>query len=120
MRLIQQTNELIPKERNHVCDSTSKFKTVEEEEQARRDATVEQVKVFRTQLPALLLQLSRIQDPRNPKKIKHKLTVLILYGIFTFVYQMTSRREANRVMTQPQFMENLRFLFPELESIHTT
>jgi len=117
LRQIQQANELTPKKRNHVCDSTSKFATVEEEEQARRSATVEQVKVFRTQLPALLSQLSKIPDPRNPKKIKHRLTVLILYGILTFVYQMTSRREANRVMTQPQFMENLRFLFPELESI---
>jgi len=114
---MQQAKELVPKKRYHISNNTSEFKTVEEEKQARRDATIEQVKVFRTQLPALLAQLSKIHDPRNPKKIKHKLTVLILYGVLTFVYQMTSRREANRVVTQPQFMENLRFLFPELESI---
>jgi len=73
--------------------------------------------VYRTQLPPLLKRLARIPDPRNPKKSKHKLTVLMLYGILTFVYQMSSRREANRVMTKPQFVENLTLLFPELESI---
>lgn len=73
--------------------------------------------MYRTQLPALLKRLARIPDPRNPKKSKHKLTVLLLYGILTFVYQMSSRREANRVMTKPQFVENLTLLFPVLESI---
>lgn len=73
--------------------------------------------MYRTQLPALLKKLARIPDPRNPKKSKHKLVVLMLYGILTFVYQMASRREANRTMTKAQFVENLQLLFPELESI---
>lgn len=79
--------------------------------------TVEHVRVYRNQLPVLLKRLAKIPDPRNPKKSKHKLTVLMLYGILTFVYQIPSRREANRVMTRPQFVENLQLLFPELESI---
>lgn len=41
----------------------------------------------------------------------------MLYGIFSFVYQMGSSREANRKMTQPIMVENLKHLFPELESI---
>lgn len=41
----------------------------------------------------------------------------MLYGILMFAYQMSSRREANRVMTTPQFVKNLQLLFPELESI---
>jgi len=77
LRMMEQVEELIPKTRNHVINSTSKFEIVEEEKQARRNATVEQVKVLRTQLPALLSQLSKIPDPGNPKKIKHKPTVLI-------------------------------------------
>ena len=43
--------------------------------------------------------------------------MLLIYGILTFVYQMASRREANREMTRPAFMENLKLLFPKLESI---
>jgi hypothetical protein len=30
---------------------------------------------------------------------------------------MSSRREANREMTRPQFMESLKLLFPELEDL---
>ena len=108
---------MIPHERMHISNSTCKYKTVEEEGLARMGVTVEHVRIYRNQLPILLKRLAKIPDPRNPQKRKHKLTVLILYGILTFVYQIPSRREANRVMTKPQFVENLQLLFPELESI---
>jgi len=108
---------LIPHERIHISNSTCKYKTVVEEGLARTGVTVEHVRIYRNQLPVLLKQLAKIPDPRNPQKRKHKLTVLILYGILTFVYLIPSRREANRVMTKPQFVENLQLLFPELESI---
>jgi hypothetical protein len=98
-------------------NTTSSYKDVEEERTARTEAVVEQVKVFRALLPILLKRLSRIEDPRNPKKNKHKLTVLLIYGILCFAFQMSSRREANREMTRPMFEENLRALFPELEEL---
>ena len=98
---------------NHKCSYT----TVEEEYEIRQDATFEQIRVFRSQLPLLLKRLTKIKDPRNPKKIKYKLTALMIYGILTFVFHMTSRREANREMTRPMFMENLKLLFPELEDL---
>ena len=34
-----------------------------------------------------------------------------------FVFQFSSRREVNRVMTRPQFMANLQQFFPELEKL---
>ena len=95
----------------------SEYGSVQEEQQARQEATTEQVRVFRAQLPMLLKRLSKIKDPRNPKKIKYKHTLLLIYGILTFVLQMSSRREANREMTRPQFMESLKLLFPELEDL---
>jgi hypothetical protein len=93
------------------------YETVEEEQKARQDATIEQLRVMRSQLPVLLQRLSKIRDFRTPKKLKHKLTVVLTYGILTFVYQLGSRREANRKMTRPMFMKNLRELFPELEDL---
>jgi len=93
------------------------YRTVQEEQKARQDATTEQVRVFRAKLPVLLTRLSRIKDPRNPKKIKHGHTLLMIYGILSFVLQMASRREANREMTRPMFMENLKLLFPELQDL---
>ncbi|MDM8544129.1 transposase family protein [Desulfococcaceae bacterium HSG9] len=72
---------------------------------------------MRSQSPVLLNRLNNIPDPRNPEKSKHKLTVILIYGILTFIYQMASRRVANRTMTRPIFMKNLMLLFPELETV---
>jgi hypothetical protein len=92
-------------------------KTPKTEASARLDAVTQQIKAYRSELPVLLERLSKIKDPRNPKKIRHKLTVLMIYGILCFAFQMTSRREATREMTRPMFMANLRELFPELEDL---
>jgi len=68
-----------------------------EDEEEERQAMVENAtKVYRKLLPNILKKLSRIKDPRRPNKIKHKHTVLLLYGILMFVQQVGSRREANR------------------------
>ena len=93
-----------------VSNRKSQYKTVEEETQARQEAVTEEAKVLKANLPVLLKRLSKIPDPRNPKKIKHKLTVLMLYGILVFVYQMASRRQANEKMTNPIIIENLKLL----------
>lgn len=58
-----------------------------EEEIKDKQETIERATiVYRQMLPSLLKKLSRIKDPRKPGKIKHKMTVLILYGILMFVY----------------------------------
>jgi hypothetical protein len=61
--------------------------------------------------------LSKIDDYRNPKKIDHQLTMVLLYGILCFVLQISSRREANRELTGPVLLGHLRELFTEMESI---
>lgn len=96
---------------------TSEYQSVEQEQEARQQTVEESLRVFRSILPNLLARFERIKDPRNPKTRKHKLTVILLYGILTFVFQMASRRQANQTMTLPQFAENLRLLFPELVTI---
>jgi len=73
--------------------------------------------VLRAQLPLMLRKLKAIPDHRNPKKIKHKLTVLMLYGLLMFIFQYTSRRQVNREISCPQFRENLMQFFPELETL---
>lgn len=73
--------------------------------------------MYRSQLKTVLRQFDRIPDPRNPKKIKHKQTVLILYGMLCFAYQMSSRRQANKEMSRPAFFAALHALFPELETL---
>jgi hypothetical protein len=84
----------------------SRLKDVAQETQVRQQAVSEQVRIFRNQLPILLKRLSRIKDPRNAKKTKYQLTLLMIYGILSFVFQMASRRQANREMCLPMFKQN--------------
>jgi len=98
-------------------NSKSNCQTIEDERAERQKTAEEPLKYFRTILPTLLKRLSKIEDPRQPKKIKHKLTVLLVYGLLIFVFQMASRREANRVMTMACFKEHLQLLFPGLETL---
>ena len=93
------------------------YEDPEQERAARLDAVTQQIKVYRAMLPVLLQRLSKITDPRQPRKIRHKLTVLMIYGILCFAFQMSSRRQANRQMTRPMFEANLRQLFPDLEEL---
>lgn len=117
LRARQAAQGLLSPPKATLENGKSAWKTIEEERQARQETTEEQLRIYRSLLPRLLKRLAQIPDPRNPLLIRHKLTVLLLSGILLFVYQMTSRREANREMSLPQFWENLRLLFPELESL---
>lgn len=74
------------------------------------------LKVYTRYLPGILKDLSEIKDPRNPKKKRHKLSMLMLYGIFSFVFHMSSRRDSDSGITAV-FMENMREFFPELDSL---
>ncbi len=117
LRQRQQAQGLSAPVRPSLPNQKCPYQTVEEERQARLDALSQQVKVYRAMLPVLLARLSKMSDPRNPRKIKHKLTVLMIYGILCFAFQMSSRREANREMTRPLFEANLRRLFPDLDEL---
>lgn len=93
------------------------YESVEEERRERQDTTLAQLSVLRAELPWLMKRLGAIPDPRHPKKTKHQLTVLLLYGLLTFVLRKSSRREANQELSRPMFLENLRLLFPEIETL---
>lgn len=41
----------------------------------------------------------------------------MLYGLLMFVFRFSSRREVNREMTRPLFEQNLKYFFPELETL---
>ncbi|MCP4209688.1 MAG: transposase family protein, partial [Shimia sp.] len=98
---------------NRLCP----YRTEAEEQADREGAVGAQLGVLRRLLPKLLKDLGKIPDVRQPKKVKHKLTVVLLYGLLSFVFQMSSRRQANRELSQPAFLNTLRELFPELESL---
>lgn len=94
----------------------SPWKTIEEEQAARQSAAEAQINAWRAVLPGLLEKFSRLKDPRRPKSIRHKLTVLMVYGLLLFIYQYNSRREANRELSSPAILEALRTIFPEVDA----
>lgn len=100
----------------NILNRKSSFTSVEEEVEDRYETAAEVIKAYKKYLPGILKDLSKIEDPRNPKKVQHKLSLLMLYGIFMFVFHMSSRRAANSDIT-PIFMKNLKQFFPELDSL---
>ncbi len=91
--------------------------TRQEEADGRFELSAEHAEMIRVNLPVLLRHIKHIGDPRDPRKIKHSLTCLMLFGILHFVYQMSSRREANRKMTGAEFADKLKTFFPEFGSV---
>jgi hypothetical protein len=93
------------------------YESPEDEKSDRQDCVEAALKVYQRTLPILLRRLSKIKDPRQPKKVKHSLTVLTIYGILMFVYQMSSLREANKEMSTAIFFENMNAMFPDFETM---
>lgn len=91
--------------------------TREEEGEDRQRAVEADLTVLRTQLPDLLRRFARIPDPRRPGSIRHRITVLLLYGVLLFVFNMASRREANLELSRPGLWEAPRLAFPEIDSV---
>lgn len=73
----------------------SEHKTEDEEQEDIQKTTEKILDVYRQLLPKLLYKLARIPDPRSPKKVKHQMTIMMIYGILMFVFQMPSRRGTN-------------------------
>lgn len=113
----QAQSELVPPRPVSVSNRLCPYSTEAEEQAAREEAVAAQLGVWRPLLPKLLKDLSKIPEPRQPKKTKHRLTVVLLYGLLSFVFQMASRREANRTLSRPAFLATLQALFPELETL---
>ena len=93
------------------------YQSVEEEREARQKAVEAALDAWRALLPGLLDKFSRIGDPRRPGSVRHKLTVLMVFGMLLFAYQFTSRREANRELSRPGILEALRSVFPGIDSV---
>lgn len=117
LRKQQEDEGIEPLSSPSIPNRKSPFKTEEEERLARNEAVTNNMRIMRAKLPVLLKRLGKIPDTRNPKKVKHKLTLIMIYGILSFVFQMASRREANKEMTQPVFINNLKLFFPDFEDL---
>ena len=76
----------------------SSHETVEDARAEREAVLASFLDAIRPQLPGLMKSLAEIKDYRNPKKIKHQMTMVLFYGVLCFVLHMSSRREAKEPM----------------------
>jgi hypothetical protein len=104
------------KNRN-IANKKCSYKTTDGEKADRQETAEAALKVYRRMLPILLKGLSKIKDPRQTKKTKHSLTVLMIYGILMFVYNVSSLRNANKEMSLPIFFHNMKSMFPEFQTM---
>jgi hypothetical protein len=74
---------LLPPRARSVSNRLGPYPTEAEEQAAREQAVAGQLGVFRALLPKLLKDLGKIPDPRQPKKVKHKLRVVLLYELLS-------------------------------------
>lgn len=95
----------------------SLYETSEEEAAAQQKAFEAQIDAWRPMLPEILAKFARIKDPRRPGSVRHKLTVVLFFGMLLFVCQCASRREANKQLTDPSVLAKIRTVFPEIDSI---
>lgn len=91
--------------------------SIEEERQTRADIVAEQIKAWRNLSPKLLAQFSKIPDCRQASSIEHKVTTLLIFGLFAFVLKLESRRDMNNKLTAPCIQAHLKKIFPDLETI---
>lgn len=105
------------REKRNISNRKSAYATPEEEKADKQEIAEATLKVHRKMLPILLKRLSKIKDPRQPNKTKHSLTVLMIYGILMFVYNMPSLRNCNKEMSTAIFFENMNTMFPEFETM---
>jgi len=68
----QRADGFITPKHSTISNHKYQYGSVEEETDERTDAATGQIRIMRQQLPTLLKRLSKIPDPRNPKKSKHK------------------------------------------------
>ena len=84
--LTQRAKGLTPAVEPPISNAKSSYQSVQEEKHARLTAVSEQHRILQANLPVLLRRLSKIAVPRNAKKIKYKMTLVMIYGILTFVF----------------------------------
>ncbi len=105
------------RKKRNISNKKCGHKTIEEEKADRQETVEASLKVYRRTLPILLKRLGKIKDPRQIKKTKHNLTVLMIYGILMFVYNVSSLRNANKKISSAIFFDNMMTMFPEFKTM---
>ncbi|HEY4831997.1 MAG TPA: transposase family protein [Waddliaceae bacterium] len=112
---IETQSLIVP--RTQARNAKQSYCSIEEITADRSDKLSSQIQAWRSVLPILIRRFKKIHDPRRAKSVKHQLAVVMLYGLLAFIFRLSSRREINRELSGIIVFENLKRIFPKLESI---
>ncbi len=112
---IRVCERISPRTQARNCKSSAS--TVIEQAKEYEDIMSDQIKVWRSILPSLISDFSKIKDPRNATKVKHKVAVLMMFGLLQFIFRLKSRRDFNNNLTSQSLFDQIRKIFPEIDSI---
>src|SRR4030042_1220389 len=70
------------KPRSCASNAKSQIKSVAEEQAEDERVAIEYLKTMQRLMPGLLQRLAEVEDFRQPKKIKHKVAVILLLYLF--------------------------------------
>lgn len=101
--------DIIP--RTQAQNRKAPYQTIEGEQAFRAEVLAAQIRSWRSMLPKLIRQFSKIPDYRRATSVNHKLTVLMIVGLFAFIFRLSSRREMNRDLTRPIVLNHLKNFF---------
>jgi len=80
--------------RTQARNAKQSYRSIEEMAADRSDKLSSQIQAWRSVLPILIKRFSKIHDPRRAQSVKHKLVVIMLYGLLAFIFRLSSRRMA--------------------------
>ena len=101
----------------NLSNRKSALMTPEEEAEFRQNMACNIAKIAKVILRLLKPLVRELPDPRDPRYITYPKEALFLYGVMMFSLRASSRRDANRFMTEPFMQENLRNIIPGLEAV---
>ena len=81
-------------------------------EEAEEEMMTSYARFLRILLPGIMAKLSRIEDPRDPRKVRHSLPFLLLIGIIMFLSHRTSRRSVNRTIVRSSVLSMVEEFVP--------
>jgi len=68
-------------------------------------------------LPGIMAKLSRIEDPRDTRRVTHSLPLLLLFGIIIFLSHCKSRRSVNRTIAHESVMSLVEEFVPDVNGM---
>lgn len=114
-RVLATHADIVPRTQAHNRKCT--YSSLAEEKEFRSDVVAAQIKSWRCMLPQLIKRFAKLPDYRKASTIKHKTTVLMMFGLFAFIFRLSSRREMNRELSGALIVEHMKRIFPELGSV---